>query len=460
MALTSLFIEKSSGLAAERIGGRGEAVLVAPGMWGAGISAAALFGLVVAPRGASLWLALICLGLWCASSTRSRLLTWSLSAAPSRVAIAIAAVLMLAGMLSPDPANGAWSALGVSGALLMTVIAAVGIIDENDGAWCGFAGRLGAHAIFIGGLFVLADLLSNQAVLTAIVDRFPILVGSSLRHVKIDGERIVGVYGYVLNRNVGVLNLVAWPALAFYAAQVQALRVPRGERAILWGFALTVLAATFLSDHESSKVALVAATVVFMLARWVPRGALQLVRAGWIVACLLVVPITQLAYAVHLENVELLPKSARGRVINWHNISNYVGEAPVLGIGLDATRYYSDLARQPQQCGDLCLRETWRHPHNVYLQIWYELGAVGVAIFMACGLALLRLVSRVPQALKPFALAAFTSAATIIAFSWSIWQLWFFSAMAVGVLLLVLAYSAGRAAGRSGGTGSRAPSHQ
>lgn len=50
------------------------------------------------------------------------------------------------------------------------------------------------------------------------------------------------------------------------------------------------------------------------------------------------------------------------------------------------------------------------HTHNMYLQIWYELGAIGSMLFVAAGLAVLRL-DRLPVAAQPAMFVTFAAAA-------------------------------------------------
>jgi O-antigen ligase len=81
------------------------------------------------------------------------------------------------------------------------------------------------------------------------------------------------------------------------------------------------------------------------------------------------------------------------------------------------------------------------HPHNIYLQVWYELGFVGAALLTAFGLLLLRNVTQLPGPQRPFAYAMFAAAAVQIAFSYSMWQIWFMCLFSFGLAMFALGQS-------------------
>src|SRR3546814_645979 len=77
------------------------------------------------------------------------------------------------------------------------------------------------------------------------------------------------------------------------------------------------------------------------------------------------------------------------------------------------------------------------HPHNVVLQIWVELGLVGLVLLPAYCLLVLRSVARwatFPQAL---ALGAFASAWVIANVSYGMWQGRWMMTMAISALLMI-----------------------
>ena len=53
------------------------------------------------------------------------------------------------------------------------------------------------------------------------------------------------------------------------------------------------------------------------------------------------------------------------------------------------------------------------YPHNQWLELWVELGALGAALGLVFALLVLRRIGRLPEAIRPFAFAAFASAMTV-----------------------------------------------
>jgi O-antigen ligase len=97
---------------------------------------------------------------------------------------------------------------------------------------------------------------------------------------------------------------------------------------------------------------------------------------------------------------------------------------------------------------------TGPHAHNVYLQTWYELGAIGAVLFMALGLGVLRSIAHVPTTLLPYALASFAAASIVGAFSWGMWQAWFMAGFGIAAVLTVTSLElAARRTGMAPGVG-------
>jgi O-antigen ligase len=128
-------------------------------------------------------------------------------------------------------------------------------------------------------------------------------------------------------------------------------------------------------------------------------------------------------------------------------MSQHVIERPVLGIGANSTfaeevrrverlKAERELGqRNPQANAQRRKEEQFAqyartHPHNAFLLVWYELGAVGAAIFLLIGLALLREIRRLPPLVRTFGLATMASGTVLASLTHSLWQEWFLSGFA------------------------------
>jgi hypothetical protein len=152
----------------------------------------------------------------------------------------------------------------------------------------------------------------------------------------------------------------------------------------------------------------------------------------------LVIPADFLAYRTGLHFVSWLPESARARVILWEYTAERALTHPWLGIGMGSTPVLRDEdkakapAEQPE--GFVFHRTTGQHAHDLFLQTWYELGAVGGHLLALAGAAVVMLLPLLPLAAQPFAAATFAAFAAVAAFAWGMWQSWFMCA--VGLVLL------------------------
>ena len=73
---------------------------------------------------------------------------------------------------------------------------------------------------------------------------------------------------------------------------------------------------------------------------------------------------------------EGLAASAHHRFFIWDNVARLIPDRPLIGAGFDASRHYN-----PSE-GRQIYAALPLHPHNAALQIWYELGVVGLLIVL------------------------------------------------------------------------------
>jgi O-antigen ligase len=296
-------------------------------------------------------------------------------------------------------------------------------------------------AVMAGAVFLLIEVLTDQAIRRAIFSLLPFTRPPSKHATVMDGE-VVAIGPYILNRNMAALCLVLGPVLLMLRTLLDA------RRTMIAGIGLVAvsLIAVLKSEHETSMIALVLACAAFagmVLAAPVMRKA---ITVGWVIATLLVVPMVTLAYKQQLHFAEWLPVTARNRVILWGYTAGEVMKTPILGIGVASTKELdkanADKAIQPP--GYTYPLRTAQHSHNIFLQTWYELGAIGAALLLAMGLCALALLSRLPRGDQALAFASFVAAVLIGSFTWGIWQTWFMAAYGIWALLLALALEGSR----------------
>jgi hypothetical protein len=342
--------------------------------------------------------------------------------------------------------NAAWAAdRGLafsSAALLLGVIlvtfAASRALDQCDEQQLRSAAIAFAAGAFLGALFVIFELLTDGALTRLVMNSMTVLKVNP-KHFDVSQGHITKMKLSVLNHNVAIEVFNLWPGLL-------ALRtVARGTRlVVLTGlFLCAVTVSVGISEHSSSQVALIASLPVFGLAwRW-PKPAIRALAIVWCAAFVLVLPVNFLAYNAGLHMEPWLPSSFRARVIIWEYTAERVFDHPWFGIGANCTRVLKDQFGPPERPkGFVYQRTTGWHSHDLFLQIWYELGVIGVMLAAAAGAAVVTRMTLLPIESQPFAVASFAVFLGIAAFAWSIWQEWLMCAVAISLLYFRTAASA------------------
>ncbi|MEZ5854751.1 MAG: O-antigen ligase family protein [Hyphomicrobiaceae bacterium] len=293
-----------------------------------------------------------------------------------------------------------------------------------------------ALVVIVGAVFLSIESVFEQPIKRFITSVLPMLRPPK-KHIEVDDGWVKEIGLYVLNRNIAMLSLALWPAFLL----MRDTFAPRTARiAVCVVFALTA-AAVFRSEHETSMIGLVVASITFAGMKLTPKIMRALLIAGWVVATVLVVPIAAASYSAQLYKAQWIPKTGRNRIVLWGVTAAKVREAPLLGIGVKSTKPLdleaSAKAAWPKD-HPYPLR-TGRHSHNVYMQTWYELGAIGAAFLLGIGLLVMNFFARQSQDVQPYLFASFASTAILGALSWGLWQPWFMAAFAMwGVLVLMV----------------------
>ena len=293
----------------------------------------------------------------------------------------------------------------------------------------------------VGALFLLIEVVTGQWIKRTAFTLLP-FARPPPKHIQVQNDAVTLIGSYVLNRSFAVLSLALWPVLLLIRGYLSANAARIATALLLAATAVGV----FRSEHETSMLSLVFASVAFLGVWLLPRLFRPLIVVGWIAATMLVVPLAMASYSAGLHQAKWIPETGRNRIILWNVTSEKVREAPILGIGIGSTKDLDEQAAAGSKVlpGHSYPQRTGRHAHNIYLQTWYELGAVGAILLLGLGLVILRQLGRLPLAIQPYAFASFVAAALIGAFSWGMWQTWFMAGFGIWALLLLLAIEAAR----------------
>ncbi len=180
--------------------------------------------------------------------------------------------------------------------------------------------------------------------------------------------------------------------------------------------------------------------IVVVLAWISPSTIANVLGVAWISAWVLVVPIVGFIHALDLHKSSLLFDSARHRIVIWDTTAEQVPQNFLVGIGADATPAASELEKVRPKDGDF-ERSVGRHAHNIYLQIWFELGLVGATLAAIVGLMALRLISSLSsQVARIVAFGQFAVVASLLATSYSLWQVWLICAVVLSIFYFAMVH--------------------
>jgi exopolysaccharide production protein ExoQ len=196
-------------------------------------------------------------------------------------------------------------------------------------------------------------------------------------------------------------------------------------------FIVVGFAACYPTSMDAAWVAIIAGGIAFGVTLLVPRFALVVFFASAILYALLA-PLLS-STIINVDTIEAAgvtdirsPRwiGTESRVEIWQKAARLIAEQPVKGHGFDSSRRLG-----------LPL-----HPHNAALQIWVELGGIGVGLVIA-------MLAAVAHALWPMTnrplhlattLAAMSSTTVIALISFGIWQHWWLATWGFIAALLTL----------------------
>jgi hypothetical protein len=337
-------------------------------------------------------------------------------------------------MLWSEVFGVAMSKIALAAAVAFGSLAAIRCLEGTSSETRTEAARGLLFGLIAGACFLAIEVFSEQAIQRAVYNllQLPRQYMQPERHFTWEGEHLAAIRLSHINRNFAVASLLLFPAIA--AAFGLYGRV-RG--AWVSGVStMLVLAAVFGSRHESSKVAILAGALVLALSFASLVWARRVLAAGWVLACLAVLPASLLAHRYDLHNAPWLQGSMRHRVVIWNHTAEEALKSPFVGIGAYMTYVMGPKLNKDtaQEEGERYHRTLSRHAHNVFLQTWFELGAAGALLLTFCGLAVISAIGTLREAAQPFSLATFAAAITMMAASYGIWQAWYLALFGVAAV--------------------------
>lgn len=240
-----------------------------------------------------------------------------------------------------------------------------------------------------------------------------------------------------LNRNASVIVIFLWPwSLAI-------LRI-LGRPATFAFVAFSVVALILLAP-SAPLIALSCAGLSFIVAWYSPMLAKFTLASIYLCSIIaipflgIVVPQAVTIFSEHVTD----PTAIVHRLIIWQFTSERILENPILGWGLNAARILPGGGQEiaigvTHTEGSIILGQALPlHPHNALIQIWLELGLVGLILFSTLFLLLLAKIphTRKARAACSVSISVLTAGFVISQLGFGFWQGWWLGTLGIAAVL-------------------------
>ena len=371
------------------------------------------------------------------STDRSRL--YVLLKSPLAISLGISiGYLFINAIWAPDPAASVLKAATVLGLAIAAFLIAGSYAsrapeDARVLAKCALAGLL------MGAAFLLIEIIFDDAIMRFINNHIVKLMHAGHKNAKVVGGEVTQVSAFVLNRNATSMMLLLIPGVLFTAALSSKAAQNRALAAVIFLIGLSIL----LSQSGTSSMALFLSAFVFAISMLSLQTARFLLLTGWVLATMLAVPLAKLPYDMGWQHWTWLPpESVAARFYIWKYSADKTSTHLLTGIGIRGTRdlhLVIPLDPNDPNMGYALKGRAARHPHNVFIQTWLELGAVGAVLLLSIGLAGLWSLRNWPSLFQASGYALFAACCAIGLSGFDMFQTWLIGATALAWSSMVLA---------------------
>lgn len=247
------------------------------------------------------------------------------------------------------------------------------------------------------------------------------------------------------SRASALLAVLLWPTVVFCWYR-------QGRRLALAVLVLGLIEISALPLLAAVVAVLVAALVFALHYAW-PRMTPRILGVVFL-AVVLAAPWAGLQIAglaqstTRIAAVEQLPSSWRHRLVIWEFFARRIQASPWLGHGLGTAHGLGQVASALQDYQRVArplgtakiVSSPPLHPHNAALQLWHDLGLVGVLVLCVWVILAVRGLLRrsLPRSTVAASLACFTSWLVIAGLSFGLWQKWWLASGAISIMICLL----------------------
>ena len=243
---------------------------------------------------------------------------------------------------------------------------------------------------------------------------------------------------YVYNAAMGVGSLYIWSTLLFWLG---------GRRMLAIAGAFLAILIIFWSEAETPAMAVLLGVLTALLF-WRGRSVMRVLLAGSVIALTVAAPLIPGLFPgpeTIRPDMPFLSHSAIQRITIWKVAAKHIAEDPVAGLGMNTSR--SLYGKETKYVGNYPPPEpggiAWHvnsepiplHPHNGIIQIWLELGGLGIAGLAWIIFTLVRITRGCMG--EPLVFGFYVSSLATASLSFGAWQNWWVCTLWLTGVLLV-----------------------
>ena len=240
-----------------------------------------------------------------------------------------------------------------------------------------------------------------------------------------------------LNRNASVIVIFLWP---WSLATLKILGRPA-----TFAFVAVSAVSLMLLAPSAPLIALSCASLSFLVAWYSPTLA-KITLASVYLCSIIAIPFLGIIVPHIITTLSQQvgdPTAIVHRLIIWQFASERILENPILGWGLNTARILPGGGQEvaigmTHTEGTTILGQTLPlHPHNALIQIWLELGLVGLTVFSALFFLLLAAIpcARAEREVCSVSIAALTAGFVISQLGFGFWQGWWLATLGIAAVL-------------------------
>ncbi|MES2749763.1 MAG: O-antigen ligase family protein [Pseudomonadota bacterium] len=251
---------------------------------------------------------------------------------------------------------------------------------------------------------------------------------------------LVGIELFIAWKSRGIpvaqFHAITLHKITFYGAFFAILMLSLKTRLSI--FIATVYAVSTLAFGRTTGINIAILLITIMVL--VPEGYWQKLSSTGLViyaAAALAAPVIALPLFRHLDEAGILafyPGTFAARLEIWEMVSRHVWDAPVLGHGANTIRNATWMIVNPKFYVDKDLPSA----HNIAIDLWFELGLIGVLAFLGILLALLRTIKHLRGPTYFVASAYFMTAIIELSVDHRIWLSWVLGTIIMAASVCIL----------------------